>query len=365
MVALPQLVGSRSQVLKVITATALLGAVVASLIRLRLGLGVQVPLTMAAGVSPLLLVAWVWHWRKWPAVAWVEVIVYVFMIVIAQTVMEVKVTESLLVVPIVGFLHRDRALTVFATALAVVARGYLLMVVPPVGVSAVALQFGAHAVLQVTLAAIYVGLINLAGRAERALVQAHLTEHMAMQWAASIEARDRYTGGHVSRVTEYAMTLVPHVGRLGMDPELFRLACVLHDVGKIAIPDSILNKPGALTPEEFEVMRTHSTAGYDLVLRTNVPQTVADVVRHHHERWDGDGYPDRLAGIAIPRAARILAVVDAFDAMTSDRPYRAGLTPAQAREQLLREAGRQFDPTVVAAVDKVFPLWLEHYAKTR
>jgi putative nucleotidyltransferase with HDIG domain len=348
--------------LSVISAAVAVGSAVAAVIRLWLGLDLQVPLTLAKVLLPLLAVPWAWHWRKWPGVAWAEAIAYVVMVAAAQTVMEVNVLSAFLLIPVLGVIHRDRWLTLVSAALGTVATGFLLMwpAVTILDNGRPALQFGAQLVLQWTLALIYAGLIGLAEKAERYLRHARMTGQMATQWAASIEARDRYTGGHVDRVTRYAMKLAPHIPELDMDLDSFGLACILHDVGKIAVPDSILNKPGPLTPEEHEIMKSHATKGYDLVLRTDVPMEVAVVVRHHHERWDGQGYPDCLRGEAIPVAARILAVADAFDAMTTDRPYRAGLSLAEARARIQAGSGSQFDPAVVAVFMRQFAEgWVE------
>lgn len=346
--------------LLVISAAVAVGIAAAATIRLRLALGLQVPLTLAKVLVPLLAVPWVWHWRKWPRVEWVEATAYVVMVATAQMVMEVNVLSAFLVIPVLGVMHRDRWLTLVSTASGTIATGFVLMwshTIPESGRPA--LQFGAQCVLQWALALIYTGLIGLAEQAERYLQRAHMTEQMATQWAASIEARDPYTGGHVDRVTHYALKLAPAVPGLEMDLDSFRLACVLHDVGKIAVPDAILNKPGPLTADEYEVMKAHPTKGYDLILRTDMPAEVAVVVRHHHERWDGQGYPDGLRGEEIPLAARVLAVADAYDAMTTDRPYRTGLSPEEARSRIQAGSGSQFDPAVVEAFMRQCDRWAD------
>jgi HD-GYP domain-containing protein (c-di-GMP phosphodiesterase class II) len=128
-----------------------------------------------------------------------------------------------------------------------------------------------------------------------------------------------------------------------------QVATLLHDIGKIAIDDQILRKPGRLSDEEFETMRTHVTRGSEIIQMIPGLAWALPVVRGHHERWDGRGYPDRLAGEDIPLVARVVAVADAFDAMTSDRPYRAGMPAAKAFAELQNGAGTHFDPTCVAA----------------
>lgn len=336
-----------------ITTAAAAGLAVAVLMRLQMGLSPDVPLNAAAVILPLLSVPWIWHLRRLPGPAWAEATAYALAVVAAQHLMAVDVAPAVFIIPVIGVLHRSRRLTVYAALVAALALRSLI----PTGSPSHWLQFGAYVVLLSALVVIYLALISLAERAERSLVHARMTEQIALQWAASIEARDRYTGGHVERVTQYAMALAPRVQGLEMDLDHFRLACVLHDVGKISVPDQILNKPGPLTPEEYRTMQAHARSGYDLVLKTNVPRSVALVVRHHHERWDGKGYPDGLVGGQVPMAARVLAVADTFDAITSDRPYRAARTPDEARSEILAASGTQFDPAVVAAFKSVYPLW--------
>ena len=130
-------------------------------------------------------------------------------------------------------------------------------------------------------------------------------------------------------------------------------AAVLHDTGKIAIPESILNKPGPLTKDEFEVMKQHAAMGADIISSVNFPYPVEPIVRYHHENWDGSGYPEGLIGTDIPIGARILSVVDCFDALTSDRPYRLSLSDAEAIEILLKRRGNMYDPLVVDTFLKV------------
>jgi len=167
--------------------------------------------------------------------------------------------------------------------------------------------------------------------------------------AAAMEAKDHYTADHAASLVE---TVLAVGARLGLSKEALRelhYAAVLHDVGKIGVPGQILNKPGPLDDEEFAVMAEHTVIGERIVARVEHLRPVARIVRSAHERWDGKGYPDGLAGDAIPLASRILLVCDAYDAMTSDRPYREALAADAAREELRRCAGSQFDPAVVDA----------------
>jgi len=171
----------------------------------------------------------------------------------------------------------------------------------------------------------------------------------AASLAKAVDLRDTYTGSHSARVAELAARLA---ARLGLDQEqieLSRLAGSLHDLGKLAIPEEILRKPGPLTGPERLVLERHPQIGFRMLDSLGI-DPVAKWILHHHERWDGTGYPDRLPGPEIPLGARIIFVVDAFDAMTSDRVYRGRLTQELALAELQRCAGTQFDPNVVAAL---------------
>ena len=167
--------------------------------------------------------------------------------------------------------------------------------------------------------------------------------------ATAIDAKDEITHDHVYRVQVYAAGLARHFGLSDLDIEALKAGALLHDVGKIAVPDYILNKPGKLTAAEFEKMKIHTVVGAQILERVNFPYPVVPIVRHHHERWDGRGYPDGLKGQMIPLTARILTVVDCFDAVREDRQYRKGMTREAACEFLTGNAGSQFDPNVVEA----------------
>lgn len=167
--------------------------------------------------------------------------------------------------------------------------------------------------------------------------------------AQAVEMRDHYTGGHTLRVSTYAVLLAEHLKLKPGDIELVRTGTPLHDIGKIGIDDAILRKPDRLTPEEFEAMKLHTIKGSDIIDTVPDLWPIKPIVRSHHERWDGRGYPDGLAGESIPVLARVVALADAFDAMTSDRPYRKGMVPAAAFAEIEKQAGRQFDPNFAAA----------------
>jgi HD-GYP domain-containing protein (c-di-GMP phosphodiesterase class II) len=169
----------------------------------------------------------------------------------------------------------------------------------------------------------------------------------------AVEARDAYTGGHATRVAAYALAIAEAAGvQLADKPEI-EFGFLLHDVGKVAIPDAILFKPSSLTREEEQLMRRHTVIGWDIVNGIEFLGDARAVVRSHHERWDGSGYPDGLAGEEIPLPARIFAVADALDALTTDRPYRPSRGLKESRARIAQAAGTQFDPTAVEALARV------------
>jgi HD-GYP domain-containing protein (c-di-GMP phosphodiesterase class II) len=172
--------------------------------------------------------------------------------------------------------------------------------------------------------------------------------------AEAIEKKDHYTGGHTKRVVYYALCIAKYLQLTSEQLEQVRLAAVLHDVGKIGIEDKILKKNAPLDAEEWKVMQTHPQLGFDILGRVEGLKDVIGGARYHHERWDGKGYPVGLQGEAIPLIARIVAVADAYDAMVSTRPYRKGLDPKTAYEEILQHRGSQFDPLVVDAFVQAF-----------
>ena len=166
--------------------------------------------------------------------------------------------------------------------------------------------------------------------------------------AMAIDAKDQITHGHIRRVQTYAVGLAKSIGVTDQAQiNAIEAASLLHDMGKLAVPEYILNKPGPLTPAEFEKMKMHASVGADILSAIEFPYPVVPIVRHHHENWNGTGYPDGLTGPDIPIGARILSVVDCFDALTSDRPYRPRLTDKDALKILLERRGSMYDPLVV------------------
>ena len=173
--------------------------------------------------------------------------------------------------------------------------------------------------------------------------------------ASALELKDTYTGGHAERVTALAIRLASAAMLEGAIPsEALEAAFLLHDVGKIGIPDSILTKAGGLTDTERRVLNIHPILGERIVAPLGFPDCVRQVIRHHHERWDGGGYPDGLAGLQIPAPARVFAIADVIDAMTSIRPYRKPVTFEEAVHEVMVHAGKQFDPTLAALAEETF-----------
>jgi putative nucleotidyltransferase with HDIG domain len=170
--------------------------------------------------------------------------------------------------------------------------------------------------------------------------------------ALAIEAKDQTTGEHLQRVRVYAMELAKDLGLNEDETEALRAASVLHDIGKLAVPEHIISKPGRLTPEEFEKMKIHPIVGAEILEQVHFPYPVVPIVRAHHEKWDGSGYPAGLQGEAIPIGARILAAVDCLDALASDRQYRKALPLNEAMAKVNSEAGKSFDPQVVAILGR-------------
>jgi cyclic di-GMP phosphodiesterase len=191
-------------------------------------------------------------------------------------------------------------------------------------------------------------MIDVERQQRRLLQEAYLQTVVAL--ADALEAKDPQTGHHAQRVQLYALALTEAIDASLLDDPSLEYGFLLHDFGKIGIPDDTLDKPGPLTREEWALMRTHPQLGADMLAGVTLLQGGGlDVVLHHHERWDGGGYPGGLAGEAIPIGARIFALADALDAITSNRPYRDALPWEQALAEIRSGAGRQFDPDVVQA----------------
>ncbi len=172
--------------------------------------------------------------------------------------------------------------------------------------------------------------------------------------ADTIEKRDPYTGGHTKRVMDYSIAIGKEMGLDKGEMERLKLTAILHDIGKIGIRDIVLLKEGKLTDEEYAIIKAHTIYGAEILQHVKKLDVILPGVKYHHEKFDGTGYPEKLKGKEIPLIARIIAVADTFDAMTTDRPYRKGLSFETALSELKSEAGKQFDPIVVASFIKVF-----------
>jgi len=197
--------------------------------------------------------------------------------------------------------------------------------------------------------------INEQKRAEQAALKAAQVALEAQRAAVralglALDMRDGETGGHTDRVVAQALKLGRALGLASADLMALEIGSMLHDVGKISIPDRVLLKPGGLDAAERALVNTHAAKGEHFAAALGwLPPAALGLIRHHHERWDGQGYPDGLMREQIPVLARIFAVVDVYDALVSQRPYKAAWLPAQAREEIARQAGRQFDPQIAAA----------------
>src|SRR5918994_1484886 len=215
------------------------------------------------------------------------------------------------------------------------------------------LTLAALVVLLPMLLASYISSHHVAGRLED--TSRHLAELRRLYdstvetLALAIDAKDQVTHGHIRRVQLLSTRLARALGADSRQIQALEAAALLHDLGKLAVPEHILNKPGPLTAVEYEEMKKHADVGASILSSIDFPFPVVPIVRHHHENWDGSGYPDGLKGAEIPMGARILAVVDCFDALTSDRPYRNGVSKEDAFAVLRERRGSMYDPLIVDA----------------
>jgi len=191
----------------------------------------------------------------------------------------------------------------------------------------------------------------------------HLFHDAVECLVAALEARDPYSSGHSRRVADMAVDLARLVGFRSIDLEMVHIAAHLHDIGKIGIPDQILRKPDRLLPHEWAVIQRHPEIGCRILSKSRRLREIATIVLYHHERWDGKGYPKGLKGEAIPMGSRIIALCDAVDAMTSNRPYRRPFTWPQCREEIAANKAMQFDAVLVEAAEVLWPNWVKRYAQ--
>ncbi len=221
------------------------------------------------------------------------------------------------------------------------------------------LQVFSLALLSVTIFAgaqvIYIAWSRLSAKTRETEELSRIHFATAEALATAIDAKDQTTHCHVRRVQIYAAGLGEVLGLSSAEIAALKAGALLHDIGKLAVPAHIINKPGRLTPAEFEKMKVHTTVGAQILSRVDFPYPVTPIVRHHHEQWDGMGYPDGLKGVQIPITARIISVVDCFDSVREDRPFRRGMTRDEALAFLLRGSGNHFDPNVVELFIKHLP----------
>src|SRR3984885_8996843 len=209
---------------------------------------------------------------------------------------------------------------------------------------------------------LYLGKLEDEKRHVEEIADLHLRTIEAL--ALAIEAKDQTTHDHLQRVRIYAIEVAKELGIGGAELEALHAASLLHDIGKLAVPEHIISKPGRLTPEEFEKMKIHTVVGAEILERVRFPYPVVPIVRAHHEKWDGSGYPFGLKGAEIPIGARILSAVDYLDALASDRQYRRAMPLDDVMQRLSAEAGKSFDPKVVDVLKRRYKS-LENLAKAK
>src|SRR5207244_8320679 len=209
---------------------------------------------------------------------------------------------------------------------------------------------------------LYLGKLEDEKRHVEEMANLHLRTIEAL--ALAIEAKDHTTHEHLQRVRVYAIEVAKELKISPPEMEALHAAALLHDIGKLAIPEHIINKPGRLTPEEFEKLKIHPVVGAEILERVAFPYPVAPIVRAHHEKWDGSGYPEGLSGEEIPVGARILAAVDCLDALATDRQYRKALPLDEAMTRVVQMSGSSFDPKVVDVLKRRY-IELEQIAQTQ
>ncbi|RCX18317.1 metal dependent phosphohydrolase [Anaerobacterium chartisolvens] len=176
---------------------------------------------------------------------------------------------------------------------------------------------------------------------------------------AALEARDAYTSGHSLRVADMSSDLGKAIGLRGLKLETVHLAAHLHDIGKLGVPDDVLNKKGRLLPDEWAQIQMHPEIGYNILSKSKGLIHIARIVLYHHERWDGKGYTHGIKGDKIPLGSRIISVADSIDAMTSQRPYREAMSWEKCMDEIVANKGTQFDPMVVEAAERLWRKWKE------
>jgi diguanylate cyclase (GGDEF)-like protein/putative nucleotidyltransferase with HDIG domain len=255
--------------------------------------------------------------------------------------------------PIFGVWHDNFLWSITSYVVGGVAAGIVVEVSQQVGQWQTALAF---VPLCLTYRTYRIYLARIADEQRRVAEWTQLHRESMEVLARAIQAKDNGGSSHVERVQYYATALARHLELPEADTQAVEVAALLHDIGKLAVPEHILSKPGPLTPDERMKMQIHAQVGAEIVSAVPFPVPVAPLIRSHHERWDGTGYPSGLRSDKIPVGARILAVVDCFDALTSERPYRRAMSPYAALEFVREQAGKAFDPTIVTQFSELLPL---------
>lgn len=181
-------------------------------------------------------------------------------------------------------------------------------------------------------------------------IQTGLYHDLVAGIVAALEAKDRFTADHSLRVSDMSEWICEQLGLTNEQTETIHMAAHVHDIGKIGVPDTVLAKPGALDDEEWQMIRQHPLAGAEILRKYDGLSDIANIVLHHHERWDGKGYPDGLKGHDIPFGSRVIAICDSIDAMMSQRPYRKTLGSDECRDEIMRNSGVMYDPEIVNVV---------------
>lgn len=291
--------------------------------------------------------------------------------------MLMSITSSIIGVPLYSWLepaipHAEWLFILLVIAISAqwgIGSGIISALLSSIGFGIVSHYYGGPPFLDIVIEV----LVTFGYFASSALIIGTLSRHKEIAWRAraqiadelentyeatilaltqALDARDHNTEGHSRRVTDLALKIGRDMGLSETDLRYMQLGALLHDVGKIGIPDAILHKPGALDEAEWKLMRQHPKTGYNILREINFLKPALDIVLSHHERYDGKGYPAGLAGETIPLMARIVAVADAYDALTSNRPYRPAFTHEEALNEIRKNSGRQFDPAVVQVFEK-------------
>jgi putative nucleotidyltransferase with HDIG domain len=252
--------------------------------------------------------------------------------------------NSIMISKLMALLHRERFVGIWFSNIVGILPSTIAIGVVGIIIALAYMSYGAGAVT------LFLGPLLLARYSFKQYVDLRETYMETIQaFNRFMEAKDPYTGGHASRVESYAVELARHIRLPEQKIQNIRVAAILHDVGKIGIDDRILKKPSSLEDWEYEQIKDHPVIGSEIIKNVNFLKDTAEIIRHHHERYDGKGYPDQLKGDRIPVESSVLALADVYDAMTSDRPYREALSCEKAMDEIKNNSGKQFNPELTIA----------------